>query len=293
MTTEKEAQEAEQMAAQRAEAPRKPFGGRWAYAVLILALLFVLMPFLFWNATWFGRSLTDAQIGKALNNRTHPREIQHALAQIEARMEARDATVRRWYPEMVRLSSDPVDEIRVTDAWAMGQDNTAQEFHAALVKMLGDANPMVERNAALSLVRFSDDSGHAQILAMLRPYAMPSPVAGKLETRLKPGDVVNPGTMVARVEAGKERKEVRATVPGTLDRWLVLNGAAISAGQPLVSLAPSESMVWEALRALFFVGRAEDLPDVERYARGGFGFAPQVAQQAQATLREIRSRNPS
>ena len=38
---------------------RKPFGGRWAYAVLVVALLFVLMPFLFWRATWFGRPLTE------------------------------------------------------------------------------------------------------------------------------------------------------------------------------------------------------------------------------------------
>jgi len=187
--------------------PQKSFGGRWTYGVLILAFLFVLMPFLFWNATWFGRPLTDEQLGKALNNREHPREIQHALTQIEARMEARDAKVRQWYPQLVKLANDPADEIRVTDAWAMGQDNSSQEFHTALVKMLGDANPMVERNAALSLVRFGDDSGHAQIVAMLRPYAMPSPVAGTLETRLKPGDVVNPGTMVARVEAGKEPQE--------------------------------------------------------------------------------------
>jgi hypothetical protein len=293
MTQETKAQAAEERVASTTQAPRKSFGGKWAYGVLILALLFVLMPFLFWNATWFGRPLTDAQIGKALNDRAHPREIQHALTQIEARMEARDATVRRWYPEMVTLASDPVDEIRVTDAWAMGQDNTSQEFHGALLKMLGDANPMVQRNAALSLIRFGDDSGHAQIVAMLRPYVMSSPLTGTLETRLKPGDVVNPGTLVAHVEVSGQRKEVRALVPGTLERWLVANGSAISAGEPLVSLEPSESMVWEALRALYLVGRAEDLADVERYARGGEGFSPQVAQQAQATLREIRSRNPS
>src|SRR5208282_2462841 len=58
------------------------FGGRWTYAVLIVALLFVLMPFLFWNATWFGRPLTDEQISKSLADRKHAREIQHALTQI-------------------------------------------------------------------------------------------------------------------------------------------------------------------------------------------------------------------
>src|SRR5271167_96600 len=46
------------------------------------------MPFLFWNATWFGRPLTDAQISKALADRSHPREIQHVLTQLEARIES-------------------------------------------------------------------------------------------------------------------------------------------------------------------------------------------------------------
>ena len=83
------------------------------------------MPFLFWNATWFGRPITDAQIAKALADRSHPREIQHVLSQFETRIERGDTSVRKWYPQMVALSKDPIDEIRVTDAWVMGQDNTS------------------------------------------------------------------------------------------------------------------------------------------------------------------------
>jgi biotin carboxyl carrier protein len=266
---------------------------RWTFAILILAFLFVLMPFLFWNATWFGRPLTDSQLAKALADRSHPREIQHAMTQIESRIEARDPAARSWYPQLVQLAADPIDEIRVTDAWVMGQDNKAPEFHSALVQLLGDANPMVRRNAALSLVRFGDDSGHAQIVAMLRPYAMPAPFAGKLETRLKPGDVVNPGTMIAHIESDGQSREVRTNVPGTLERWLATNGATVSAAQPIVALVPSESMVWEALRALYLVGRAEDLPDVDRFVRGTDGVSPQIAQQARATAEAIRSRSTS
>jgi hypothetical protein len=273
--------------------PQKAFGGRWTYGIVIMAFLFVLMPFLFWNATWFGRTMTDDQIAKALADRSHPRQIQHVLTQIETRIESRDASVRRWYPDVVTLASHPVDEIRVTDAWVMGQDNTSPDFHRALLSLLADSNPMVQRNAALSLVRFADDSGHDRIIAMLRPYIMPSSLAGTLETRLKTGDVVNPGTLVAHVESAGQRREVRATVPGSLDRWIAPNGAAIFPNQPLLTLAPSESMVWESLRALYLVGRAEDLPDVDRFARGVDGFSPQVAQQAQATLRAIRSRTSS
>ncbi len=263
------------------------------------------MPFLFWNATWFGRPITDAQIAKALADRSHPREIQHVLSQFETRIERGDTSVRKWYPQMVALSKDPIDEIRVTDAWVMGQDNTAHEFHQALLPMLNDPNPMVQRNAALSLVRFQDDSGHAQIVSMLQPYVMNAPQTGLLMTRLKPGDIVNPGTLVAHIAAtnksgatgSSERAgktdEVRAKVPGTVDHWLVQTGATVSTGQPILALAPNESMAWEALRALFLTGRQEDLPYVNACIRGADGMSPQVGAQAQATARAIHDRaNP-
>src|ERR1700752_5443139 len=136
--------------------PRTSFGGRWTYGILIVAFLFVLMPFLFWNATWFGRPMNDAQIAKALADRTHPREIQHALSQLETRIEARDPRVKQWYPQIVALATDPVDEIRVEDAWVMGQDNTSEEFHHALSQMRNEPNGMVQRKAALALVRVTD-----------------------------------------------------------------------------------------------------------------------------------------
>src|SRR6202046_1850414 len=271
--------------------PQASFGGRWALGILAIALLFVLMPFLFWNATWFGRPMNDQQLSKALVDHSHPRDIQQAVAHLETRVEANDPSVRRWYPQIVQLASDSVDEIRVTDAWVMGQDNSSEDFHRALLQLLSDPNPMVRRNAALSLVRFKDDSGHAQIVAMLRPSELNSPSDGKLDTRLKPGDVVNPGTMVAHIESSAGKREVRSNVPGTLDRWLASNGSSVAAGQPILSLLPSESMVWEALRALYLIGSAEDLPDVARYARGVDGGSPQIAQQAQAALTAIRDRS--
>ena len=174
------------------------------------------------------------------------------MTQLELRIEAGDPAVRKWYPQIVQLAADPVNEIRITDAWVMGQDNSSDDFHQALLKLLSDPNVMVQRNAALSLVRFKDDSGHAQIVAMLKPSEMNSPFDGKLLTRLKPGDVINTGTMVAHVESPAGKREVRSIVPGTLDRWLVANDSKVTTGQPILSLLPSESAVWEVpARALF------------------------------------------
>ena len=273
---------------------RPSFGGKWTYAVLAVALLFVLMPFLFWNATWFGRPLTDDQISKSLSDHKHAREIQHALTQLEVRMERNDQTVRRWYPQIVTLASDPLTEIRVTDAWVMGQDTTSEEFHEALRKMLSDQQPMVQRNAALSLVRFGDDSGHAVIVGMLLPFAMPAPASGTVRERLKPGDALNPGTLVGHIDSGdRASSEIRVAVPGTLTGWTVPDKSAIAAGQTLLFIAPSNEIVWEALRALYLIGKPEDAAAIEPYLRGGEDVPSQVREQARLTLERVRSRSSS
>src|SRR5271167_3476089 len=110
---------------------------------LLTGWLIVSMPFLFWWNTWFGRQLSDKQLGEYLQDEKHPRHIQHALVQIGERMTRHDASVSQWYPQVVRLASDPVEEVRNTDAWVMGQDVLSKEtagagFHEALAKMLAD-----------------------------------------------------------------------------------------------------------------------------------------------------------
>ena len=273
--------------------PQKSFGGRWALGIVVLTLAFVVMPFLFWNATWFGRPITDAQISKALADRSHPREIQHVLSQFETRIERADPSVRQWYPQLVSLSHDPLSEIRLTDAWVMGQDPSNRDFRQSLLALLTDPNPMVQRNAALSLVRFRDATGRPQILSMLRPYVLDAPADGVIKVRLKPGDGLNPGTMVGKVISGAQSREVRCDVPGSLHSWAVPDGAHVAKGDVLLYISPSPEMVWEALRALYVVGAAPDVSSVAPYARGIEGMPPQIQQQATLTLNAIRERNPA
>jgi biotin carboxyl carrier protein len=270
---------------------------RWMIAILALTFLFVLMPFLFWQGTWFGKPLNEDEVREALADTEQPREIQHALSQIADRILAPDeqtrASARQFYPDVVQIAQTGSPELRLTAAWVMGQDNTVPEFHQELLRLLRDPNPMVRRNAALGLVRFGDVSGREEIRSLLKPYSMESPAAGNLLPRLDPGDAVNPGTLLARVQAGGqggEEMEIRSEVPGTVNRWLAQEGSAVAEGQSILLIDPSPAEVWEALRALYLVGQPEDLPAVEQFLRPG-GSAPEnIRQQAQVTAEAIRSR---
>src|SRR5467141_3592969 len=102
----------------------------------LTAWLIVLMPFLFWWNTWFGRQLSDKQLSEYLRDDKKPRHIQHALVQIGERLAKHDTRVTRLYPEVVRLASYPVEEVRNTDAWVMGQDPSGAGFHETLLRML-------------------------------------------------------------------------------------------------------------------------------------------------------------
>ena len=264
---------------------------RVALLMITLVVLFVLVPFLFWRDTWFGRALTDEEMGQYLADQDKPRHIQHALVQMGERINRGDPTAKRWYPQLLQLTGNPHPEIRVTLAWVLGADHRAEEFHRALLPLLQDAEPMVRRNAALSLVRFGDASGREEFLAMLRPYAVRAPADGTLSYRLPQGNAAERGTLLARLETSQGTLEVSSPVPGTVEKWLAEEQSRVAAEQEILVLMPGSEQVWEAMRALYLVGRAEDLPEVERYARGAVSdLADEVRQQASLTAAEIRRR---
>jgi HEAT repeat protein len=274
--------------------PKPGLKRRWLFVILALTFLFVLMPFLFWQATWFGKPLDNAQLAKSLNDRANPREVQHALSQLADRILSPNPAMRDsaspFYPQVVQIAQTGQDELRLTAAWVMGQDNSVPSFHDELLRLLQDPNPMVRRNAALALVRFRDASGIAEIRSMLQPSNVAAPQAGALEQRLKPGDAINPGTLVGRIDSGNTKNELRSQIPGTIDRWLVPDKSSLAPAQPVLLVDPSSDEVWEALRALYLIGDVQDLPALDSIARGTGDVPLRVRQQAEVAASAIRSR---
>ncbi len=259
----------------------------------LTAWLICLMPFLFWWNTWFGRKLSDRQLTEYLHDTKKPRHIQQALVQVGERITRHDATARQWYPQLVELAADPVEEVRNTDAWVMGQDPSGAGFHAILLKMLADPSQMVRGNAALSLVRFGDWSGRPQILALLQPAQIASPESGRIVDSDRPGTAVHQGGLIAKLAYGHtQTAEIRSPIPGRI-RSVAGTGANIAAGAEIAVIDPANEQVWEALRALYLIGQPEDLPAIRPYQRDLPDVSNDVRRQAQETEQAIRKRSGS
>lgn len=258
--------------------------------ILILAALFVVATFLAWYFTWFGRELSDADISKYLSDEKNPRHVQHALVQIQQRMERGDTTSKNWYPQLITLSNSEEPEFRLTVAWLMGFDNQAPQFHESLLKLLKDQEPLVRRNAALALVRFNDPNGREELVAILQPYPVRAPVNGVVASSLQEGATVARSTLLARIEQpDKTVVQIRSPLPGKIHKVVKPNGTQVSQGDEVLSLNSDENSVWEALRGLSLVGAAEDLSVVESYANST-EVSGKIHEQANLTLKAIQSR---
>src|SRR5438445_7242165 len=95
--------------------------------LIIVAALFIIVPFLTWYGTWFGRDLSDEDIAKYLVDEQNPRHIQHALLQVEEKIERGDPNAKKFYSQIVAAAKSSHAEIRKTAAWVMGQDNRSEE----------------------------------------------------------------------------------------------------------------------------------------------------------------------
>jgi hypothetical protein len=285
-----EPQEISEVASPYAVTSRHRLSARNRFLFFLVAWLIVLMPFLFWWSTWFGRQLSDQQISEYLNDTKHPRHIQHALVQLGERMERHDVRAANWYPELMRLSSYPVEEVRNTDAWLMGLDTSYAAFHETLLKMLQDSSTIVRGNAALSLVRFGDASGRAQIIALLQPARIVAPSAGRVVDVDHVGTSIHQGGLIAKLQDGRSTTEVRSPISGRIRTLSITKGASAVTGSEVATVDPGVEQIWEALRALYLVGQAEDLSIIRSYQRESPEIPDRIRQQAQLTEKAIQQR---
>src|SRR5229473_2874149 len=244
---------AEDSATKAASSPHHKMSARSRFLIFLTAWLIVLMPFLFWWNTWFGRRLSDKQVSEFLNDEKHPRHIQHALVQLGEHMGRHDAGVQPLYPELIRLASHPVEEVRNTDAWVMGQDTSGPTFHETLLKMLQDPSPMVRGNAALSLVRFGDASGRPYIVALLQPARIVTPFAGRVTDSDKVGTAVHQGGLIAKLQVDPSADtsqnelrsfEIRSPISGRIRSLFVVPGSHLAVGVEVATIDPSDEQVW-------------------------------------------------
>src|ERR1019366_6160343 len=62
--------------------------------LVAIAVACVIVPYLTWRQTWFGRRLSQAEVGQYLGDEQHPRKIQHALTFLGQQMARADPSAR-------------------------------------------------------------------------------------------------------------------------------------------------------------------------------------------------------
>jgi biotin carboxyl carrier protein len=260
--------------------------------MLVVILLFVVVPFLSWYGTWFGRPLSDKQMAEYLDDKEKPRHTQQALEQIVDRINKHDPSAAQWYPRVVSVAENPVPQVRSAAAWAMQYDKSYERFHVALLGMLNDPDPTVRHQAALSLVAIGDAAGRPELVSMLQFQSLRADAAGKATVLLHEGDAFAAGGPIIRIEQANGNKvEARASEAGRVERLSVSTGSEVQEGQELAVLSPSIEQVWEALRALYVVGQPDDIPSIQHYTMDLPGMPDRVRKQAAAATEAIRARN--
>jgi hypothetical protein len=271
--------------------PDTPTGKRktpWPLAVV--AVLFIVVPFLTWYWTWFGRGLSDDEIERYLRE-GNARHTQHALSRVAEKLEQGEAGAGRWNAQVAALASNSSPDVRMTAAWVMGLEHKSDEFRASLARLLEDPEPIVRRNAALALVRFGDPRCRPELLAMLRPIIINAPSEGRAQTTLTAGTPVKRESLLVRYDTKPNLvSEVRSPVPGRVEKAFIKEGDVWGVGAELFVIAPDAEQVGDALLGLAYFGTAEDLTEVERYARGVEGMPEDMKAKAARTAEAIRRR---
>ena len=272
----------------------------------VLLIATVLVPTLFWFRNSFARELDDARLEAFLSRGASATETQHALTELSRRIDAerrgarpKDKPATTFYGQLVLLASaDGPDgaEKRKTAAWVMQYDPTAEMFRDALIKLLGDAEPLVAWNAATSLARHGSAAARPRLLEMLAKFEVRAPYGGtfKADARLEETLGAGSGSRLGKITTPQGVVEVLSPVLGRV-MTLAADGKSVAVGDVLATLAPSQAAGMNALAALALpgIGLPEDVPAIEEFLRLNPSIEPQVAAQAKNTMAVLRKDRPA
>lgn len=266
------------------------------WVVLLALTATILVPALFWRQMWWGAQLSDDQLNQRLSHPHKVRHAQHALEQLSKRIERDPETARPFYPKVVALADNPEPLIRSAVAWLMGEDNGHEPFQERLMTMLTDEEPIVRYNAAIALTRFANASGRAVLREMLQPYEVRAKWTGNSEEGVIADVLPSQGRIsflaqLALVDIGDmEQVAVLAPLSGRIVQVKVEKGQHVQRGDAVAVIAPEADQVGAALRALYLVGRSEDLDEVRPYLRPLDYFPVSIVHQARSTVTAIEHR---
>jgi hypothetical protein len=268
--------------------PSPPPSLRRRIAILAAMWLVVIGPFLFLRSEWFGRPLSDQQIGEYLHAE-EPSLVEHALTQIGDRMARHDRSVNIWYPDLIRLTGHDSPDVRAMDATVMSTDVSRESFHQALLPMLHDTSGRVRFRAALALAQFGDASGHDYLVAALHPWPVPAPEAGRIREIVHSGAQVRRSAVLARLDSRDRTIAVLAPESGRVTSVAFSAGQAVPEGAELMQVDPGADVIADVMAALQHVGGSQDIP-LATAIQARTSLPERVRQQAALAVRSIQQR---
>ena len=261
-----------------------------AWILFPVIIAFILIPFFFWQGTWFGKRIeNDAQLESMLIEARDAqpgedgrvpgqilRHAQHALEELTKRLDPmvnrrtdprETGDIEKFYPLVLELSTHHEPVLRRTVAWLMQFDRKATVFDEALRAMLTDSDCLVRRNAALGLCRRKDTTALPVIRKMLEPYQVLAELAGKVSAFLPVGDPVQQDMELARIrpEGAPRSTIVRAPYGSEILRLLVAPDSHVDVGTPLVELKANSEQIRNAIVALGLLGEEEDQARIKAF----------------------------
>ncbi|MAE75662.1 MAG: hypothetical protein CMJ85_02190 [Planctomycetes bacterium] len=285
------------------DAPAPPRKGPRVIILIPLLVACILLPFVFWKQTWFGEALGAEDIITRIDAISGPntqqrdlRRAQHAIEQISKRVATHAKTgkgdPKQFYAKVIALAGHEEAVIRETVAWLMGEDAKEPSFAKPLRALVADDQPIVRRNAALSLGKRRDLAALPVLRAMLLPFPIQAPAAGEIVGIVPSVYGVCRGVEIARIRTASGSVETVRTpvLGGKTGRVLASKGGTVAAGAIICSVMPSSREVFYALICLHEIGTAAELPLLKPYLEPSADYGRKVAEQAKRTRVAIEKR---